>query len=84
IKNNQIKMVEGAAGQDTVFFQELMLYSKKVLGIKVPIHMYYAAVSGSVTNSISKKLFDKYYKLELERIPFLEQHQLMDAYMEQR
>lgn len=54
IKNNNIKMVEGAAGQDTVFFQELMLYSKKVLGIKVPIHMYYAAVSGSVTNSISK------------------------------
>ncbi|PXA45381.1 glycosyltransferase family 2 protein, partial [Staphylococcus pseudintermedius] len=45
IKNNNIKMVEGAAGQDTVFFQELMLYSKKVLGIKVPIHMYYAAVS---------------------------------------
>ncbi|MDE9960506.1 glycosyltransferase [Staphylococcus pseudintermedius] len=84
IKNNNIKMVEGAAGQDTVFFQELMLYSKKVLGIKVPIHMYYAAVSGSVTNSISKKLFDKYYKLELERIPFLEQHHLMDAYMEQR
>ncbi|PCF37080.1 glycosyltransferase [Staphylococcus delphini] len=84
IKNNHIKMVEGAAGQDTVFFQELMLYSKKVLGIKVPIHTYYAAVSGSVTNSISKKLFDKYYKLELERIPFLEQHQLMDAYMEQR
>lgn len=84
IKNNHIKMVEGAAGQDTVFFQELMLYSKKVLGIKVPIHTYYAAVSGSVTNSISKKLFDKYYKLELERIPFLEKHQLMDAYMEQR
>lgn len=84
IKNNHIRMVEGAAGQDTVFFQELMLYSKKVLGIKVPIHTYYAAVSGSVTNSISKKLFDKYYKLELERIPFLEQHQLMDAYMEQR
>ncbi|UXS36281.1 glycosyltransferase [Staphylococcus delphini] len=84
IKNNCIKMVEGAAGQDTVFFQELMLYSKKVLGIKALIHMYYAAVSGSVTNSTSKKLFDKYYKLELERIPFLEQHQLMDAYMQQR
>ncbi|WP_234015945.1 glycosyltransferase family 2 protein [Staphylococcus chromogenes] len=84
ISQNNIKMVEGAAGQDTVFFQELMIYCKKVLGIKVPIHMYYAAVTGSVTNSISKKLFDKYYKLELERIPFLEKHKLMDSYMENR
>ncbi|MCE4955684.1 glycosyltransferase [Macrococcus caseolyticus] len=84
IKDNQIKMVEGAAGQDTMFFQELMLYSKKAEGLNAFIHMYYAAVSGSVTNTIGAKFFDKYYKLETERIPFLKQHKLLDAYMTER
>lgn len=84
IKDNNIQMVEGAAGQDTVYFQELMLYSKKVLGVNIPIHMYYAAVSGSVTNTLSKRLFDKYYKLEIERIPFLKKHNLLEDYMEKR
>jgi len=84
IEDNNIKMVEGAAGQDTMFFQELMLYSKKVEGLNAFIHMYYASVSGSVTNTIGAKFFDKYYKLETERIPFLKQHKLLDAYMTER
>ncbi|WP_414044587.1 glycosyltransferase [Macrococcus equi] len=84
IEQNNIKMVEGAAGQDTMFFQELMLYSNKIEGINTFIHMYYAAVSGSVTNTIGAKFFDKYYKLETERIPFLKQHKLLDAYMTER
>lgn len=29
IKDNHIRMIEGAAGQDTLFFQELMIHSKK-------------------------------------------------------
>ncbi|WP_243720214.1 glycosyltransferase [Macrococcoides canis] len=84
ILDNNIKMVEGAAGQDTMFFQELMLYSKNVAAINAYIHMYYAAVSGSVTNTIGAKFFDKYYKLETERIPFLKKHKLLDAYMTER
>ncbi|WP_323702798.1 glycosyltransferase [Mammaliicoccus sp. Dog046] len=84
IKGNNIKMVEGAAGQDTLFFQELMINSKKVQAVTDVIHMYYAAVSGSVTNSISKKLFDKYYTLEIERIPFYEKHGLLQSYLDHR
>ncbi|ULG72684.1 glycosyltransferase [Macrococcus brunensis] len=84
IKKNNLRMVEGAAGQDTMFFQELVLNSRQVLLVKEYIHMYYAAVSGSVTNTISKKFFDKYYKLETERIPFLLDNKLMDTYMEKR
>lgn len=84
IENNNIRMVEGAAGQDTMFFQELMLYSNKVGAMNVYVHMYYAAVSGSVTNTIGAKFFDKYYKLETERIPFLKKHKLLDAYMNER
>nr|WP_263313760.1 glycosyltransferase [Mammaliicoccus sp. Marseille-Q6498] len=84
IKDNQIKMTEGAAGQDTLFFQELMIHSKKVKALNEVIHMYYAAVSGSVTNSVSKKLFDKYYTLELERIPTYKKHGLLKSYLEHR
>jgi len=84
IKDNNIKMIEGAAGQDTLFFQELMIHSNKVKAVKDVIHMYYAAVTGSVTNSVSKKLFEKYYALEIERIPFYEKHDLMNSYLENR
>ena len=68
ILDNDIIMVEGAAGQDTMFYQELVLNSKAILGVNKYIHVYYAAVSGSVTNTVSHKFFEKYYKLETERI----------------
>ena len=84
IEKNDIRMIEGAAGQDTMFFQELMLHSNNVSVINVYIHMYYAAVAGSVTNTIGSKFFDKYYILEKERIPFLQKHNLLDAYMNER
>ncbi|WP_271399219.1 glycosyltransferase [Salinicoccus roseus] len=84
IQKNNIRMVEGAAGQDTMFFQELMLYSKKAMAVETFVHMYYAAVSGSVTNTIGKKFFDKYYRLEIERIPFLKKHGLFETYMQER
>src|SRR5699024_10994911 len=84
ITDNDITMVEGAAGQDTMFFQELVLNCDKIQGIDKFIHVYYAAVAGSVTNTISKSFFDKYYKLEIERIPYLEKYDLMDVYLKER
>src|SRR5699024_322798 len=84
IVDNDIIMVEGAAGQDTMFFQELVLNCDKIQGIDKFIHIYYAAVAGSVTNTISKSFFDKYYKLEIERIPYLEKYDLMDVYLKER
>ena len=84
IVDNDIVMVEGAAGQDTMFFQELVLNCAKIQGINKFIHIYYAAVAGSVTNTISKTFFDKYYKLEIERIPYLEKYDLMDVYLQER
>ena len=84
IIDNDLIMVEGAAGQDTMFYQELVLNSKSLLGTNKYIHIYYAAVSGSVTNTISHKFFEKYYKLELERIPYLNKYELMDTYLEVR
>lgn len=84
ILDNDIIMVEGAAGQDTMFFQELVLNCEKIQGVDKFIHVYYAAVAGSVTNTISKSFFDKYYKLEIERIPYLEKYNLMDVYLKER
>ncbi len=73
ITENHLKMVEKAGGQDSLFFQELLLHSTRGAVIDLNIHIYYAAVSGSVTNTITKKFFDKYYTLEKERLPFLNQ-----------
>lgn len=84
IIDNDIKMVEGAAGQDTMFYQELVLNSKSLLGVSKTIHVYYAAVSGSVTNTVSPKFFNKYLKLEKERLPYLERYGLVDVYLNVR
>ena len=84
IENHNLKMVEGATGQDTLFFQELLLNSNKVKAIKEMIHIYYAAVSNSVTNTISEKFFMKYLILEKERLKFLKSNNLLDVYMRDR
>lgn len=84
IVDNDLIMVEGAAGQDTMFYQELVLNSKAIMGVNRYIHVYYAAVLGSVTNTVSHKFFDKYYKLEIERIPYLQKYGLMDIYLDVR
>lgn len=84
ITRNELKMVENAGGQDTLFFQELLLHSKKGMVIDLDIHIYYAAVSGSVTNTVTKKFFEKYFTLEKERLPFLTKNDLLTLYMEKR
>lgn len=84
LHENELFMVEGAAGQDTMFFQELLLNSNKIKGIPILIHMYYAAVTGSVTTTIKKSFFEKYYKLEKERVPFLKENNLYEVYVKER
>ena len=61
IQENQLKMIENAGGQDTLFFYELLIHSQKSKVVDLNIHIYYAAVTGSVTNTISKKFFHKYF-----------------------
>lgn len=75
-------MVQGAAGQDTLYFQELLLSCKKVKVVPHLIHSYYAYVEGSVTNTVSAKFFEKFYKVEQERIKFLIKEGLIEYYME--
>ena len=84
VLESSLKMVEGAIGQDTLFFQELLMHSKNVKAINLNIHIYYAAVTGSVTNVISSTFFDRYLILERERIVFLKQNDLLDSYLEEK
>ncbi|WP_146024901.1 hypothetical protein, partial [Pseudomonas sp. FW305-BF6] len=50
ITENNILMVEGAAGEDSLFFEELVTYSNKIKLVNEDIHIYYAEVEGSVVN----------------------------------
>jgi glycosyltransferase involved in cell wall biosynthesis len=84
ISDNSLKMVEGAAGEDTLFFHELLLNSKKTKIINLPIHIYYAAVSGSTVNTISKRFFEKYLLLEKIRRNVLSEYGLLQAFLEKR
>lgn len=84
IDDNDIKMVEGAIGQDTIYYQELLLHSNKVKAIDEVIHMYYGAVADSVTNTVGLSFFNKYLKLEQYRINFLTENDLIDEYIEDR
>ncbi|WP_226618613.1 glycosyltransferase [Cytobacillus firmus] len=84
IADYSLKMVEGAAGQDTIFFQELLLKSKKTKAINLPIHIYYAAVSGSTVNTITKRFFEKYLILEKYRVQMLRENNLIEQYTEKR
>ncbi|WML58599.1 glycosyltransferase [Neobacillus sp. PS2-9] len=84
IGDQSLRMVEGAVGQDTIFFQELLLHSKKTKAINLPIHIYYAAVSGSAVNTISKRFFEKYYILEKYRVNMLKENGLLQDYIEKR
>lgn len=84
ITTNKISMIEGAAGQDTLFFQELLLKCNMLKVIDKNVHSYYAYVEGSVTNTVTHKFFEKFYMVEMERKRFLEKENLIDFYMENR
>ena len=77
-------MVEGAVGQDTLFFQELLLNAQKVKVVDLDIHVYYAAVSGSTVNSISKRFFEKYLPLEKVRLQTYKKHEILEEYIKTR
>src|SRR5699024_6190976 len=64
--------------------QKEVLNCNSIIDINKFIHVYYAVVAGSVTTTVSKTFFDKYYKLEIERIPFLKKYGLLDVYLEER
>lgn len=84
IADNEIKMVEGAVGQDTIFFLELMLNADTLKVTNEDIHIYYAAVEGSSVNKIGKKFFERYLILEKYRIEAYEKYDILTLFLESR
>lgn len=81
---NELRMVEGALGQDTLFFQKMLLKAKSFKVLNTPIHIYYAMVENSSINRINKSFFEKYFILEKERIEWLKEENLLAAYKKKK
>lgn len=84
IVRNSLKQVVGAVGQDTLFFYELLMNSKNIKAIDLPIHIYYAAVEGSTVNNISRKYFERAYKIEEAKFKFYRENNLLKSYIDTR
>ncbi|WP_204107734.1 glycosyltransferase [Clostridium baratii] len=84
IEKNNIEQVLGAVGQDTLFFYELLMKCETIKVINETIHIYYAAVEGSTVNNISKKYFEKAYKIEKAKYEFFKREGLLKDYLEKR
>lgn len=82
--NNDLKMVFGGAGEDTLFFYELLLNSQKTKIVEDVIHIYHMSREDSITNDINREFFKKNLGVELEKRNFLEKNGLLSAYMERK
>lgn len=67
LKGCNFENIENAIGQDTLFFEQLMLNAKKIKIIPETIHIYYAERNGSAVNKISKKFFERSIMVERSR-----------------
>jgi len=84
INENDILNPEGALGQDTLFFYELMLNSKKVYHRNLPIHIYYAQRNDSEINSISLNFYNKFFILEKYQVNKLKEYGVLEEYKKRK
>lgn len=82
IIENNIKMVDKALGEDTLFFYELMLHSKNTKVINDLIHIYDKDEVKSLTNNINEEFFKKYFILEQYKINILKGHNILNEYLD--
>lgn len=78
IKNNVI--MEGI-GEDTVFFYEIMLLSKKIRVINEIIHLYYKNREDSLTNNIDNKYFDGHLLAQKRKKKIFEKFNILNSYL---
>lgn len=77
---NELKCVEGAIGEDTLFFYELANAASKMYSVTTPIHIYYADRDGSSVNDIGVSFFEKSLLCERAQVSFLKRESLLKAY----
>ncbi|WP_294749686.1 glycosyltransferase, partial [uncultured Exiguobacterium sp.] len=81
---HQLEQVVGAVGQDSLFFQELMLRANRVLLVNRVIHYYYAAVAGSTVNALTVKFFERSVVRERARAEKFARYGVLEEYKETR
>ena len=81
---HQFEQVVGAVGQDSLFFQELMLRANRVLLVNRVIHYYYAAVAGSTVNALTVKFFERSVVRERARAEKFARYGVLEEYKETR
>src|SRR5699024_5874240 len=84
LRNTGIVQPEGAVGQDSFFFQQMLYYADRVAIRKITAHTYYAQVENSVVNTVNATLFEKYLPLERGRSAWLEEVGLLEEYKHTR
>ncbi|MFZ0076466.1 MAG: glycosyltransferase [Exiguobacterium undae] len=80
LQEHQLEQVVGAVGQDSLFFQEMMLHANRVLLVNRVIHYYYAAVTGSTVNSLTVRFFERSVVREKARAEKFARYGVLDAY----
>jgi 2-polyprenyl-3-methyl-5-hydroxy-6-metoxy-1,4-benzoquinol methylase len=80
--NNNIKYIEGALGEDSLFSQEAFLNAKKVLYLNKLIDLYYTERDSSLTNDISPNFFEKSLILEKYQVQKFKSYGLLEQYKE--
>lgn len=84
LKSLGITQPLGAVGQDTYFFQQMLYYANSLSITTLPIHIYYAEISGSTVNTVSPRFYRKYLPLERSRSEWLSSIGLLTHYQEHR
>lgn len=84
LRGTGISQPNGAVGQDSYFFQQMLYYAEQFAVVNVAAHAYYAQVQNSVVNSVNAKFFDKYLPLEEARSAWLADIGLLEEYKQSR
>jgi glycosyltransferase involved in cell wall biosynthesis len=80
-ENGELRFVEGAAGQDSLFGWDLLCHSRAGAFTDAAFLIYYAQRAGSIVNAIDTVYFHKKLILEKAQTAMLTKHGLMEAYL---
>lgn len=84
ITSSGIEQVVGAVGQDSFFSLQLFYHAKNIRAVDLPVHIYYALVSGSTVNTVKKRFFERSLILEKAEYLWFKEKGLLASYMHSR
>lgn len=79
-----LRQVEGALGEDTLFFYQLMSEASSVWHTTLPVHVYYMDRADSSTGSVGRSFFERSLVGERAQAEFLRSAGLLEEFRERR